>query len=115
MVILYPQAYYSKPLHTADTASCGLNVKAIAGPGNPNGCWDWWGFTGKKVFDTKEGSQISTVMAMAADIEAAIKQGQPTQSSDTNSNSNSTSGQQRVRRVPAGAAGRPGSAAAATP
>ena len=86
-------------------------MKAIAGPGNPNGCWDWWGFTGKKVFDTKEGSQVSTVMAMAADIEAAIKQGQPTQISI----SNSTAGQQRMRRALAGAAGRPGSAAAAAP
>jgi len=43
-------------------------------PGNPEGCWDWWGFSGKD-FDTKEGAQVSTVVAMVADLEGAVKAG----------------------------------------
>jgi poly(3-hydroxybutyrate) depolymerase len=30
---------------------------------NPNGCWDWWGYTGQ-AYATKEGDQIRAVMAM---------------------------------------------------
>ena len=30
---------------------------------NPQGCWDWWGFTGED-FATKSGAQISAVNAM---------------------------------------------------
>src|SRR5512132_1686748 len=30
---------------------------------NPEGCWDWWGFTGAD-FATKSGAQISAVSAM---------------------------------------------------
>lgn len=30
---------------------------------NPQGCWDWWGFTGEN-FATKSGPQISAVDAM---------------------------------------------------
>ena len=30
---------------------------------NPNGCWDWWGYTGSG-YATKDGAQIRAVMAM---------------------------------------------------
>ncbi|HEY7240426.1 MAG TPA: PHB depolymerase family esterase [Burkholderiales bacterium] len=30
---------------------------------NPNGCWDWWGYTGAQ-YHTKDGAQIRAVMAM---------------------------------------------------
>lgn len=30
---------------------------------NPNGCWDWWGYTGVQ-YHTKDGAQIRAVMAM---------------------------------------------------
>jgi poly(3-hydroxybutyrate) depolymerase len=30
---------------------------------NPNGCWDWWGYTGAQ-YHTKEGAQIRAVKAM---------------------------------------------------
>ena len=30
---------------------------------NPNGCWDWWGYTGAQ-YHTKEGAQIRAVIAM---------------------------------------------------
>jgi poly(3-hydroxybutyrate) depolymerase len=30
---------------------------------NPNGCWDWWGYTGPQ-YHTKDGAQIRAVKAM---------------------------------------------------
>jgi hypothetical protein len=32
---------------------------------NPNGCWDWWGYTGP-VYHTRYGAQIRAVQAMLA-------------------------------------------------
>ena len=54
--------------------SSNVIFQAIVVPGNPDGCWDWWGFSGKD-FDTKEGAQVSTVVAMVADLEGAVKAG----------------------------------------
>lgn len=42
LIILYPQAKVSQRL------------------GNPNGCWDWWGYTDSK-YHTKEGAQMKVV------------------------------------------------------
>lgn len=36
---------------------------------NPNGCWDWWGYTGAQ-YHTKEGAQIRAVHAMLARLSA---------------------------------------------
>lgn len=44
---------------------------ARAAIGNLGGCWDWWGVTGKD-FDTKEGLQLRTVMAILHDLPNAI-------------------------------------------
>ena len=52
VVVVYPQA------------SWGL--------GNLGGCWDWWGITGRD-FDTKNGGQLSTVLAMVADLPNAFR------------------------------------------
>jgi len=30
---------------------------------NPNGCWDWWGYTGT-AYATRDGAQIRTIMRM---------------------------------------------------
>jgi poly(3-hydroxybutyrate) depolymerase len=46
MVILYPQA----------RTTWGM-------PFNPNGCWDWWGFTGPR-YATREGVQVKAIKAM---------------------------------------------------
>lgn len=46
IIILYPQA-----------------VKSIMSPMNPNGCWDWWGYSGAN-FDRKTGFQPVAVKAM---------------------------------------------------
>jgi hypothetical protein len=32
---------------------------------NPNGCWDWWGYTGP-VYHTRNGAQIRAIQAMLA-------------------------------------------------
>lgn len=53
LIILYPQ--------TAPTASTPIN------PGNPFGCWDWWGFSDlprNSEFARKSGYQISAIRAM---------------------------------------------------
>lgn len=36
--------------------------------GNPNGCWDWWGYLGAGDYDTKAGPQMSTIMGMAGGL-----------------------------------------------
>jgi poly(3-hydroxybutyrate) depolymerase len=46
IIVLYPQAVPSRlPIY------------------NPNGCWDWWGYTGAS-YHTREGAQIRAVSAM---------------------------------------------------
>lgn len=44
IIVLYPQAVISQPL-------------------NPQGCWDWWGYTGAN-FQVKSGVQLSAIKAM---------------------------------------------------
>lgn len=51
LVVLYPQSSIS--------------------PGNPNGCWDWWGYE-DSAYHTKSGRQIKTVTAMAARLGVAF-------------------------------------------
>jgi hypothetical protein len=46
IIVLYPQA-----------------VPRRVGIYNPNGCWDWWGYTGPQ-YHTKDGAQIRAVIAM---------------------------------------------------
>jgi poly(3-hydroxybutyrate) depolymerase len=49
IIILYPQVVRSFPL------------------GNPNGCWDWWGYTGAK-FHTRVGPQIQFIQKLVKGI-----------------------------------------------
>ena len=51
LVVLYPQ------------------VRSSWAPFNPNGCWDWWGYTGAQ-YATKEGGQIRAVKAMLERLSA---------------------------------------------
>ncbi len=53
MVIFYPQTR-----------------KSLFMPLNPQGCWDWWGYTDEK-YATREGAQINAVMAI---VDAYITQ-----------------------------------------
>jgi hypothetical protein len=57
IVVVYPQA--------------AVVIKRLAGMGvdwpNPQGCWDWWGFTGAD-FARKSGVQISAIDAMIDQI-----------------------------------------------
>lgn len=46
IIVLYPQTSATR-----------------AAPYNPNGCWDWWGYTGKE-YAEKNGPQIAAVKAM---------------------------------------------------
>ncbi len=41
-------------------------------PLNPNGCWDWWGYTGDQ-YATRAGPQIAAVKAMVDDLLGASK------------------------------------------
>lgn len=39
---------------------------------NPNGCWDWWGYTGAN-YHTKAGAQIRTVKAMLDRLASPVR------------------------------------------
>lgn len=57
LVILYPQSHRSN--------------------GNPNGCWDWWGYDDPN-YHTRQGRQIATVARMAQRLGIALA-GTPTE------------------------------------
>ena len=40
-----------------------LYPQATVRSGNPNGCWDWWGYSGDDYF-SREGKQMRAVKAM---------------------------------------------------
>lgn len=45
-----------------------LYPQAVSIPGkNPNGCWDWWGYTGEN-FATQQGVQLSAIRAMVGQL-----------------------------------------------
>lgn len=41
-----------------------LYPQTVPSPGNPNGCFDWWGYTAKSTYDTRDGVQIAAVRRM---------------------------------------------------
>jgi poly(3-hydroxybutyrate) depolymerase len=53
LIVLYPQTI----------ASGRYNNPASSIPYNPNGCWDWWGYTGES-YARKDGPQIAAIEAM---------------------------------------------------
>jgi poly(3-hydroxybutyrate) depolymerase len=42
-----------------------LYPQSSASPGNPNGCWDWWGYD-DPAYHTKQGRQMMAIARMAA-------------------------------------------------
>ncbi len=52
LIVLYPQVQPSEP-----------TMFAWWRPFNPNGCWDWWGYTGTD-YAVKPGVQINAIAAM---------------------------------------------------
>jgi poly(3-hydroxybutyrate) depolymerase len=53
-----------------------LYPQAESSLANPQGCWDWWGFAESTwqlspLHDTREGEQVSALMAMLARLQAA--------------------------------------------
>jgi len=56
LVILYPQSSTS--------------------PGNPNGCWDWWGYD-DAAYHTKAGRQMAAVADMAARLGVPFAEAEP--------------------------------------
>jgi hypothetical protein len=56
LIILYPQAVTSQVI-----------------PSNPEGCWDWWGYTGP-TFQVRSGVQLSAIKAM---VDRLTTQGEP--------------------------------------
>jgi poly(3-hydroxybutyrate) depolymerase len=51
LIVLYPQAVKDYSL-------------TLEGPKNPNGCWDWWGYTSVQGYHLQSALQISAVKAM---------------------------------------------------
>ena len=46
-----------------------LYPSAMSGVGNPNGCWDWYGFTGKD-YAVKSSKQMTVLMKMIDRLQA---------------------------------------------
>ena len=55
LIVLYPQTI----------ARYGFGGWPVSFVLNPNGCWDWWGYTGPD-YHTRNGAQIRAVAAMLA-------------------------------------------------
>jgi hypothetical protein len=55
LIILYPQTI----------SRYGVGGWPVSFVFNPNGCWDWWGYTGP-FYHTRNGAQIRAVRAMLA-------------------------------------------------
>lgn len=55
IIVLYPQTI----------SRYGFGGWPVSFMLNPNGCWDWWGYTGP-VYHTRSGPQIRAVQAMLA-------------------------------------------------
>jgi poly(3-hydroxybutyrate) depolymerase len=55
LIILYPQTI----------SRYGFGGWPVSFVFNPNGCWDWWGYTGP-FYHTRNGAQIRAVRAMLA-------------------------------------------------
>jgi poly(3-hydroxybutyrate) depolymerase len=53
-----------------------LYPQSSASPGNPNGCWDWWGYD-DPAYHTKAGRQVAAVAAMAARLGVPFAGGPP--------------------------------------
>lgn len=69
LVVLYPQTL----------ARRGWSLGARGGfVMNPNGCWDWWGYTGP-LYATKAGPQIRAVRAMLDRLALPEDRGQKTE------------------------------------
>jgi len=47
-----------------------LYPQAVSGSGNPNGCWDWWGYDGAD-YHTRNGTQVAAVKAMVTRLVSA--------------------------------------------
>lgn len=65
LVVLYPQI---DPDHAPSAA--------LMLPGNPKGCWDWWGYVDDK-YATKKGVQVAAVMAMARRLAEGLDPARP--------------------------------------
>jgi len=57
IVVLYPQTVAAS------------NWRSV----NPDGCWDWKGYYSDPRFDTTEGAQLHTVLAMVDDLPNAVR------------------------------------------
>lgn len=49
------------------------NVKPDAELGNPDGCWDWWGYLGRDDYALKTGPQMSFIKSIIDEIMGANK------------------------------------------
>jgi poly(3-hydroxybutyrate) depolymerase len=58
IVVLYPQA------HATTVAELAVQNALSIFNTNPNGCWNWWGYSSDTQFLTKQGVQISAIWSM---------------------------------------------------
>ncbi|MBI1891187.1 MAG: hypothetical protein HYS18_11105 [Burkholderiales bacterium] len=83
IIVLYPQA-----------------VKSQMAPLNPQGCWDWWGYSGSD-YALKSGAQMKAIMAMINKISSGSGNGGSTTTSTTTSSTFPTLATTTTTTVPA--------------
>ena len=64
ILVLYPQAHATRPAELPP----GLAVWGLL-YANPEGCWNWWGYSDDRQYLTKKGVQIGAIWAMVERIE----------------------------------------------
>ena len=64
ILVLYPQAHAT----TAAELPAGLGMAASI-YANPQGCWNWWGYSDDRQFLTRKGVQVSAIWRMIERIE----------------------------------------------
>jgi poly(3-hydroxybutyrate) depolymerase len=60
---VYGKAGYNEWADTNDIVVLYPELDPTAIPDNPEGCWDWWGYTGLN-FQIQSGQQLSAIRAV---------------------------------------------------
>ena len=64
IVVLYPQAHATTPAELPSSLWANALIYA-----NPEGCWNWWGYSDDRQYLTKKGVQVTAIWKMIERIE----------------------------------------------
>ena len=73
IVMLFPQVLINLMINDSQYVSIFFQIKHKLLQGNPNGCWDWWGYLGLSdlfsfKYATKQGEQMAGVAKMVEKV-----------------------------------------------